>query len=168
MSTPTTFDTIVQSEGGYVLASLRRLGVAERDLDDLAQDVFLAVYHRWESYDPGRPPRPWLFAFAFRAAANYRRLARHRESDLTETSAVGRAQQETAILESERRNLLLRGLLELDLLHRATLILVDLDEVAPADAAVVLQVPLKTVYSRVRNGRLKLRKVIAEMQKEQM
>lgn len=49
----------------------------ERDLEDVANEVFLTVYRKLDDYDPTRPVRPWLFAFALRMAADYRPLARH-------------------------------------------------------------------------------------------
>jgi len=35
---------------------LRRMGIAEADRDDLAQEVFLIVHRRLASYDRSRPP----------------------------------------------------------------------------------------------------------------
>src|SRR6185437_13908682 len=71
------FRTLFEAELDYVFATLRRLGVAPRDLEDVTHEVFLRVHARWDEYDPARPVRPWIFAFAFRLASDYRRLARH-------------------------------------------------------------------------------------------
>src|SRR5262245_45054218 len=72
------FRAVFEAELDYVFATLRRLGVPPRDLEDVAHEVFLRVHQRWNEYDPSRPLRPWLFAFALRLASDYRRLARHR------------------------------------------------------------------------------------------
>src|SRR6187402_428906 len=72
------FRALFETQFSYVWNVLKRLGVAERDLEDLAQQVFLQVHARLSTYDPRRPLRPWLFSFAFHAASNYRRLKRHR------------------------------------------------------------------------------------------
>ena len=66
------FTGLFAAEFDYVWASLRRLGVNERDVEDIAHDVFLHVYRKLGSYDPKRPVRPWLFGFAYRAASDYR------------------------------------------------------------------------------------------------
>ena len=50
----------------YVWTSLRRLGVPEREREDLSNEVFFRVHRRISDYDPARPGRPWLFAFAVR------------------------------------------------------------------------------------------------------
>src|ERR1700722_10148496 len=66
------FRALFQSELPYVWTSLRRLGVPARDLEDVTHDVLLEVYKNFDRYDPTRPLRPWLFAFAFRFASDYR------------------------------------------------------------------------------------------------
>lgn len=157
---PLRFEAVFERECGYVVHSLRRLGVRENDLEDLTQDVFIAVHRRLGDYDPARPLRPWLFGFAFRAASNYRRLARHRREAVFEPAPLERGAppvQEQALVDGERRQQLRHALDTLDLKHRAALILVDLDGVPPAEVAESLDIPLDTVYSRVRNGRKKLR-----------
>ena len=158
-----SFTMVFAEEGGYILHTLRRLGVRESDLEDLTQDVLVAVHRRLGEYDPTRPLRPWLFGFAFRAASNYRRLARHRREAVFEGVPLERAAapaQEEALVDEERRRTLHRALDTLDLKHRAALVLVDLDGVPPAEVAQALDVPIDTVYSRVRNARKKLRAVL--------
>lgn len=155
------FEELFAAECGYVLRTLRRLGVHERDVEDLAQDVFLAVHHRFSDYDPARPARPWLFAFAFRAASNYKRLARHRREAHEDVEAAGAPEQERSLEADQQRRLLLRALQTLDLKHRAAIVAVDLDQVPPKDAAAAMGISLNTLYSRVRNGRQKLRAALA-------
>src|SRR5262249_14351656 len=75
---PRDFRSLFDREFSYVWTALRRLGVAARDLEDVTHDVFVEVFRNFARYDPARPVRPWLFAFAFRFASDYRRLVRHR------------------------------------------------------------------------------------------
>ncbi len=75
---PVSFRAVFDAECGYVWATLRRLGVAERDIEDVAHETFLRVAAHLHAYDPARPLRAWLFVFAMRMAKDYRRLARHR------------------------------------------------------------------------------------------
>ena len=151
------FERLFAAECGCVIRTLRRLGVRDGDVEDLAQDVFLAVHHRFADYDPKRPPRPWLFAFAFRAASNYKRLARHRREARDDTEHGRGPEQEHQLEAARRREMLLDALQTLDLEHRAAIIAVDLDQVPAKDAAAAMGIPLNTLYSRVRNGRKKLR-----------
>ena len=75
------FDAVFESQFGYVWKTLRRLGVSERDLPDITQDVFMTVLALLADYDPSRPLRPWLFGISYRIALRHRALVRHvRES----------------------------------------------------------------------------------------
>ena len=142
----------------YVWNTLRRFGVREADLEDLVQDVFLKVHVRSADYDPTRPLRPWLFGFAYRVAADYRRLARHRvEAHHTsgEVASVEPAVDERIEAHEERR-LVRQALESVDLDRRAVLILHDLDEVPVPEVAEALGIPLNTAYSRLRLARAEL------------
>jgi DNA-directed RNA polymerase specialized sigma24 family protein len=63
------FRALYEAELAYVMRSLRRLGVPERELQDLAHDVFVVVYRRWAEFDRSRAARPWLFGIALRTAS---------------------------------------------------------------------------------------------------
>jgi RNA polymerase sigma-70 factor (ECF subfamily) len=153
----------------YVWASLRRLGVREADLEDQAHEVFLKVHARLDQYDPERPIRPWLFAFAFRVAADYRRLARHR------VEVLGRPHVEAVDPEgpadvrmqaAQDRDLLVAALETLELDRRAVLILHEVDEVPVPAVAHALGIPVGTAYSRLRLGRQDLAAALKRLRKQ--
>src|SRR3954451_2557419 len=62
-----------EEELDYVYRSLRRLGVAPADAEDLAQDVFLVMWRRWADYQADRPLRPWLAGIALHVAQRHGR-----------------------------------------------------------------------------------------------
>ena len=149
------FDELYRAEFPYVWRTLRRLGVAPADVEDLVHDVFVVVHRRLDDYDRRRAIRPWLFGIAFRLASENRRRARNRHE--VPTSSVDPPAKEPtaeAMLESdERRQLVLGCLQALSLDQRAVLILVDIDGEAPADVGASLKIPIPTVYSRLRVAR---------------
>jgi len=161
-----SFEDVFDAEFDYVRRSLRRLGVSARDAEDLCQEVFLRVFRALAEYDPDRPLRPWLFAFAYRVAANHRRRARHRLEQLVEQPpeqpAIG--DPEAAIVARERTAEVLRALDALSLEKRGILILFDIDGFSAPDIADALAIPVNTVYSRVRQGRADLRAALAKQQ----
>src|SRR5262245_19545923 len=124
-----SFRTIFEREYAYVSHTLRRLGAAERDREDLTHDVFVAVYRGLPEYDPKRAVRPWLFGIAFRVASDYRRLARHR----VETMSVAADAVDTALPVDQRiaahqaQQLVLAALDGLDLDRRALVVMHDID-----------------------------------------
>jgi RNA polymerase sigma-70 factor (ECF subfamily) len=163
------FRSLFQKEFDYVWLSLRRLGVADRDVEDIAQNVFLQVYRHLDDYDDARPMRPWLFAFAVRCASDWRRLARHRVELLGEpVEPVSPASApDERIAHDEDLALLLRALERVDMDRRAVLILYELDEVSMKDIAASLGIPLFTAYSRLRIAREELTAALARLRMQQ-
>jgi RNA polymerase sigma-70 factor (ECF subfamily) len=146
---------IFEEHFAYVWNSLRRLGVRERDLEDLVHEVFLKIHVRAADYDPSRPVRPWVFGFALRVAADYRRLARHRVEVLgiaTEPADAKPGADERAET-NEKRELVQVALDSMDLDRRAVLLLHDIDGVPAPAIAEALGIPLNTAYSRLRLAR---------------
>jgi RNA polymerase sigma-70 factor (ECF subfamily) len=153
------FRSIFDGELTFVWNSLRRFGVADRDLEDVAHEVFVVVSRRLGDYDPTRPMRPWLFAIAFRCASDYRRLARHRRETLAqdEVEPVDASEAvDEALSRAEERNLARRALLAVPEERRAVLVLHDFDETPMQEIADALGIPLKTAYSRLRIARTEL------------
>lgn len=147
---------------------LRRLGVHEADLDDVAQDLLIAVHRRWRDYDHSRPIRAWTFAFAIRVAADYRkRQARRSQAvplfeDLPD-HADGPMEH---LAVAAKRALLLRAMEALDLSKRAIITLVDLEEMTVPEAVAILEIPLNTGYSRLRVARAELAEAVRALAEE--
>jgi RNA polymerase sigma-70 factor, ECF subfamily len=152
------FRALFEAELQYVWNTLRYLGVHEADVHDVAHDVFITVFQRFEECDPSEPLRPWLFVIAYHAASNYRRLARHRRevhTDGVEPADEARGVEE-AIDERRRAALLVRALDGIGMEKRAVLVMHDMDGVAVPKIAEVLSIPLNTAYSRLRLARNEL------------
>lgn len=140
--------------------TLRRLGVARDDLEDLAHDVFVVVYRKLGDYDPARPIRPWLFGIAFRVAAGHFRKSHHaRELPREEIEAAAdgttKVSREDA---AHARDVVIASLAVLDLDQRAAFVLHDIDGYSAPEIADALDVSVNTVYSRIRLARAKFAK----------
>ena len=105
--------------------------------------------------------RPWLFSFALRYAANYRKLARHR----AELSDAVDARTPASDARTEARDLVLRALTRLEFDRRSVLVMHDLEGFGAGDIAVDLGIPVNTVYSRLRLARDQFRDAIVALQK---
>ena len=147
--------TVFQREFRYVWNHLRRLGVHERDLEDVTHEVFVRVHDQLPLFDEARPLRPWLFGIALGIAINYRRLARHRVdlvAELPEQSDPSGAADEV-LLQRERAALVHAALQKVQIEQRAVLVLHELDGCSIPDVATTLGLSLNTAYSRLRLGR---------------
>jgi len=149
------FDAIFGAEFGYVMRTLRFLGVPVSDLEDLTHDVFLHVFRHIAEYDPARPARPWLFVFALRTARDFRVRARHRYLSSDELPEVSdqRSLPDAILMRSQAQALALRALETLSEEERAVFVALELDELSAPELSERLEVPLNTVYSRLRRAR---------------
>ncbi|MCL2724493.1 MAG: RNA polymerase sigma factor [Polyangiaceae bacterium] len=156
------FRELFDAEFDYVCRSLRRLGVREADLKDVAQELFVAVHGRMRDYDRARPIRPWLFSFAVRYASNYRRLGRNRNHDAHDESALP-TEHRPAL---EARDLVLRALGRLDFDRQTIVVMHDMEGFDAPEIAAQLGIPVNTVYSRIRLARADFREAVDHLQKK--
>lgn len=145
----------------FVWRNLRRLGVPDNLLEDAAQDVYLTVHRRWDSYDSERSSvQSWLFGIILRVARGHRRTIRRRFAQLLSFSerschAASATTESPAELACRRESLALldRILDSLDEEKRTVLLLVDVEQLTVTEAAEVLGVNLNTLYWRLRVAR---------------
>lgn len=136
--------------------TLRRLGIPDADSDDAAQRVFVVAARRLDELEAGHESR-YLYGIAVRVASELRRRspAHHEVTDEHMLSAIAddAPGPEQLLLESEAREALdeVLGAMPDDL--RAVLVLVEIEGVAVADLATLLEVPVGTAASRVRRAR---------------
>ena len=149
------FQRLYKQEFGYAWRTLRRLGVRESDLADLAHDFFIVVFPHLSDYDASRPVRPWLFGIAFRVVSDYRRSARLARETLGDApDVIDRAPPiDEQIAERQAREAVMRVLDTLDLYRRAVLIMHDIDGHPVPQIAAALAIPVPTAYSRLRLAR---------------
>src|SRR5262245_7129028 len=160
-----------QRELDYIHATLRRLGVAPSDVEDLTQEVFLVLRGAWARCDHTRPLRPYLFGIAFRiASANRRKYRREVPFWGIEAAVDVTADLDDAMQSKQARRLILAALDRVPLARRAVLLMHDLDDVPVAEVASVLGIPLFTAYARLRKARRELaaalRRLLARTREE--
>jgi RNA polymerase sigma-70 factor (ECF subfamily) len=157
-----------EKELDYVHRTLRRLGTAACDVDDLALEVFLALRRSWSDRDPDRPLRPFLFGISYRIVSVYQRTCRRRREvafDLVDIEHPGPGPDDA--LERKQAVALVQAALErIPLLRRTALIMHEIDEVSVGEVARVLGLPLFTVYSRLRKARRELEAALRRLVKD--
>jgi len=140
----------------YVFATLRRLGAAPRDVEDLAQEVFVVLYRKWDTLDLSRPLRPYLFGIAFRIVSAQRRRRIREVLSADFTLSADTSDPEDSLQSKQAVELLLAALESVPLARRAVVIMHDLDETPVADIAHHLSITRFGVYARLRKGRREL------------
>jgi RNA polymerase sigma-70 factor, ECF subfamily len=147
------FDDVYRQHFDFVCRSLRLLGVTPGALEDAAQDVFGVASRRLDEFEGKSTIKTWLFAIVQRVAANHRRSQRRRQSPLeplSDTAAVDAPTPEANALAAQSAALIQSFCDELDEGRRALLVLALIEGVPVRELASTLDIPLYTVYSRIR------------------
>jgi RNA polymerase sigma-70 factor (ECF subfamily) len=149
----------------YIFETLHRLGASPREVEDLAQEVFVVLQRHWPTIDTTRPLRPYLFGVAFRMVCAHRRR-RAREVPFPVLDAQDAGNGPDGLLESKRSVALLMTALErVPLPRRAVLIMHELEGVPVADVARRLSISRFGAYARLRKGRKELKVALGRLAK---
>jgi RNA polymerase sigma-70 factor (ECF subfamily) len=162
------FRLVYDANVAFVWRNLRRLGVMDRDVEDKCQEVFVVAHRRWEEFvDRGHGPRAWLFQIVLRVASDARRHRRRHPVDPDGGIALDRqsveAPQAAAVARKQALDLLDRALASIDIGRRAVLVLHEIEQMTAPEIARTLELPLNTVYSRLRVARMELDAELARL-----
>ncbi|MCB9543672.1 MAG: sigma-70 family RNA polymerase sigma factor [bacterium] len=167
MNPAPTVQALYAAHFDHVWHTLRRLGVPARELEDAAHDVFVVVHRRHGELDPSRPARPWLTGIAWRVASDTRRRAHLRrewlDADAGDGCADGTPAADEALAAHEARALVDAALGALDLDRRVVFVMHELDGESGPAIADALEIPLNTVYSRLRTARERFRAAVRRL-----
>ena len=143
---------------------LRRLGIAEGDVDDAVQEVILVLARKLDHVEQGSE-KSFVLSTAFRVAAGMRRrVKRRREVDETPLLQLASpAPDPEASAEKQRLTILFGRVLEqLSLELRVVFVLYELEDFTMAEIARTLELPPGTVASRLRRGREAFERLAAQ------
>jgi RNA polymerase sigma-70 factor (ECF subfamily) len=85
-----TAEALFRAHAAFVAKFVTRLGVARESVDDVVQEVFLAVHRRGGYVEGTAKPTTWLAEFALRVVSTHKRGDRRRRVTSDE-GAVGSA-----------------------------------------------------------------------------
>ena len=167
MSSAVRFEELYRAHFAYVWRTLCRLGWPREEVADAAQDVFLVAFRKLEQFEQRSSLRTWLFGICYRCTlARWRRADRHQVAPPAAVEALpDRAPDQATVLETGQRRAVLETILEqLSVEQRAVFTLYEIEGLEGADIAEVLQIPIGTVYSRLRSAREVFWKAVARRQ----
>jgi RNA polymerase sigma-70 factor (ECF subfamily) len=148
---------IYREHFAFVWRSLRRLGVPDAALEDLAQDVFVVVARRLDDFEGRSSVRTWLFGIAMRVVRTRRRSEWRRARKLDELARAYASQPPPDPAARRDAQRLLSALLdELDDEKRAVYVLVELEGMTVVEVAREFEINVNTIYTRLRAARRQL------------
>lgn len=130
------------------------------DAEDLVQEIYIQAYRSLERYDSKRDFRPWLMGVTMRQVQNYRRrrLMQFRFSQRVERMDMGMEMDFAGDLINKLANRpLLEHVRRLPYKLQQVITLHYLNEHTQEEIAVILDIPLGTVKSRIHAALTKLR-----------
>jgi RNA polymerase sigma-70 factor (ECF subfamily) len=155
-----TLEELFSTHARFVWRTLWHFGVAEADLEDQSQEVFLVAHRRWGEALGAQHARTWLYDIARRCAAAYRRRGHRRREQSVET-----VPETTDTRDPSARaeiDLLNRVLASLDQDKRSVFLLYEVEEMSMREVAEVLQWPIQTAYARYHAARRELTRALEE------
>ena len=150
----------------FVWSTARYMGVETKALDDVVQDVFVIIYERVHTLQQREALRSWSYGIVRRVV-----LTHHR----TQRSALNKAEEllvnadlihpvlptpQQITEESERAKLFWSLVSVLDERKREVFLLAEFEEMTAPEIAKLTNLPLNTVYSRLRAAREELEEAL--------
>lgn len=152
--------------------ALQLLGNAD-DALDVAQDAMLRFFSHIDRFDPRRPVRPWLFRIVRNRVLDLFRRRKVRKHDSIDAAADDDDRPDLQLIDdtmdpegdaraNQLRRKIFAALGELTETQREILVLRDYQDLAYAEIAETLEIPIGTVMSRLHGARKRLRQVLGE------
>lgn len=158
-SRPCEFEAIYAQYFGFVWRCLRTLGVAERGLDDAAQEVFIVVHRGLSSFRGDSQLRTWLYGIVRHVAYKQARRVRRKDraepiDDQLSSPDPTPGERAEAAQAADFVQRFARGLPEK---RRELFVLALVEQFSIPEVAEMTGVPLNTAYTRLRAVRAEFR-----------
>jgi RNA polymerase sigma-70 factor (ECF subfamily) len=152
------FEEVYNAAGSLVYNVALRITRNSADAEEVAQDVFMKIYHSLKDFQFRSSFKTWIYRIAVNTAINrYRKSARERNGMIDYDNAVesfpasGSTADSAIRNDNEARLNGLLGMLSLD--HRTCLVLREIQGLSYGEIAVSLKIPVNTVRSRLKRAR---------------
>jgi RNA polymerase sigma-70 factor (ECF subfamily) len=165
------FAELVRRYQDPVFAMALRFVGTPGDAEDVAQEAFLRAYRGLEGFKGDAKFSTWLYRITWNLCADWKRKhgGPRKQTAVLETAgdfADERVDLEADLLDGEERERVRRALEGLDERYRSVVTLLYYQEMSYDQIAAVLDVPLKTVETRLYRARKMLRVALEATEKD--
>ncbi len=166
------YEALIERYQGPVFNLVCRLLNEPSDSADIVQEVFLKIFRNIRAFRGNSSLKTWIYRIAVNEAYNHRRwfsrhhrqevgLARDENTRGYEDSLPDRGRSPFDLTsDRETRALVEEALAQLNPNFRAAVVLRDIEDLSYEEIALVLELSLGTVKSRILRGREALRKIL--------
>lgn len=149
------------------------------ELDDLTQDIFLAIFKAIPNFREDCSLSTWIYRITINHCLNWRNRLRIRfrkkmipfdqprydDQSLTPAEMIANSDPnpERALQKQEEITLIQNALAKLPTRYRISVVLRDIEGLSYEEIALIVKQPLGTVKSRINRGRNRLREIVEEV-----
>mgnify|MGYP000952897088 CR=1 FL=1 len=160
------FRAFYETHVRFVWRGLVRAGVAEAELPDAVQDVFLVVHRKLDQFENRSSLTTWLFGICIRVASDRRRKAHVRHEISSTTMPVAHVEMDDEELDRRRARAVLEAILaRMPDEQRLVFSLFELEGMTGEEIAALLEIPVGTVRSRLRLSRAVFDDAVSRLQR---
>jgi RNA polymerase sigma-70 factor (ECF subfamily) len=161
------FEELVARYQDSVYSMALRFVGGRGDADDVAQEVFLRAYRGLAGFKGNAKFSTWLYRITFNLCADW--LRRNKRADRRAATieaaaklADSRVNLEAGVVMAEERDTLRSALDRLDERYRSVVVLLYYQKMSYEQIAAVLELPVKTVETRLYRARKMLREKLVK------
>ena len=155
------FEMLVKKYQNMVVNLVYGLIRNSHDAQDVAQDVFMKVYHNIDSYKAQAKFSSWLYRVTVNTTYDHLRKYKQRPVSLDETMYETIADTKEAP-DSLAKELVNDALLKIPYEYRCVLVLRELEGLSYEEIAQALKISIGTVESRIFRGRVMLKDILVK------
>ena len=156
-----SFERIVAEYDTVIFNLAFRMASDYEDARDITQTVFMKAFRAFDTFDPSRRVFSWLYRIAVNESINHIKR-RKRTSNLDRDVTDHRPNPEEQFAQDQKSRLLQAALDRLGLDLKVVIILKYFVDLPYREIATVLEIPEKTVKSRLYSARQQLKDVLEQ------
>jgi RNA polymerase sigma-70 factor, ECF subfamily len=170
---PWTFDAVYEAHFAFVWRTVRRLGIVDSAVDDVAQETFLVVHRRLPTFENTAPMKSWLFGIITRVVSDARRSLRRKPANLGGRARSGEDVDSMAdgasmgphetVAKTEAIRTLHVLLDAMSDERRQVFILAELEQMSVVEIAMAVGANVNTVHSRLRVARVEFERAVVRL-----
>lgn len=160
----TALETIVSRYHSKIFSYIYRMNNNYHNTNDITQEVFIKICRSIKKYNPEFSFKTWIYVIASNTCKDYLKSAYVQKTvcglEMPENILDNEDTPEEFLLKQDEREAIMEVLNQLGDIHREVVVLRFYEDLKLDEIALVLDIPVGTVKSRLSNGLHNLKKLL--------
>ncbi|EIW16639.1 RNA polymerase sigma factor [Pelosinus fermentans] len=162
----TALETIVSRYHSKIFSYIYRMSKNYHSANDITQEVFIKICRNIKKYNPELLFKTWIYTIASNTCKDYLKSAYVQKTihgfEMPDTIRDYEDTPEEFLQKQDEREAIIEVLNQLGGIHREVVVLRFYEDLKLEEIALVLNIPVGTVKSRLSNGLHNLKKLLKE------